>query len=284
MNENLRGWFFDRKFKNLKGVNISSISNTFCKTSRRTYQLFRGVDFGTSKEMAFGAAIHSVVEHAFSEIIKSSQSGNSALVGLSRLKHEEKLTEMLFKENQLQLISDLSSSENEYSATLSNTISQMRDIVSLEIERYESLKDENKLRIADLERYVSGEPFNLGTGKIDAILIHENAIGIADLKTGRPWKDNVDAKIQITIYSLMLEKETGRDVNWGLIVFPFKRDESGKRMIRDTPLKIFFSINDGLRNQAINRLVEVDELLESGLPPKICSLCRSEDLCLLEVE
>lgn len=278
----VRGWDLNIQFKNLLNLNISNIMSNFCRTDRKIFQLFKGVEYGSSSAMIMGATIHSIVEKIYERVNFERAAPNLNSDSLLGLKDENKLEEIIWAGGKLQELRNLSKSDGEYERTLSNLRNTMGDIVDFEISRFSDSGFSNEVELVDLERYVSG--FHLGTrnGKIDAIFRYRGKLGIGDLKTGKPWNENIDAKLQIAIYALLLESEIKLGIDWGVVVFPFEVN-NGRKCIREEPLKDIFEIDDELRLKALQRLRNIDDMLHSEIPPEVCFMCNTRTLCSKEI-
>ncbi len=259
-------------------MNISNIVNTYCTTNRKIYQLSRGVDYGQSEAMILGSAVHSVIEKIYEKAKLRLLNPIDFQESLGGLKDDKYLTYLIWNGDKLQALFDLSSNEEEYESRLSEIIELMKEIVDFEIKRLEDQKLSREILILDLEKYVNGFPLSIGTGKIDVVFRYEESIGVGDLKTGKIWGDNHDSKIQITIYAMLLESELKRNVDWGAVIFPFDY-VNGTRTLRREPLKVIFPITTELREEALERLDEIEKLLCDGAAPKLCYRCRTQTIC-----
>ncbi len=278
VSDHLRGWNLEKKFHELRKLNITQITNTFCKTDRRILQIYKGVDYGTSESMLIGASIHSVVEEIFDKAVFNTQEKRHINEILAQLKDNNRIEQQLWAGGRLQEMENLFNNKEEYEMKLNDLKETLRKIIDFEIARLTDPTLNNAVKILDLERFVQGFPLDLRNGKIDVVFRHYGRIGIGDLKTGRPWKDNWDAKIQMTVYALLLESEVRKGVDWGVAVFPF--DSSSEiKSLRKNPVKDIFCIGDELRTQALERLEDVDNMLISRTLPEICNRCSTRDLC-----
>jgi len=278
----LRGWNLTYKFSKLKPLNIAVIANTYCDTDRKIYQIYKGVDYGTSEAMITGAVIHSLVEEIFNSCELELESKSSVLDTVAQLKDENSMEQLIWNGGKLQQLRLLCSSDEEYDSKIKDLKTTMKDVVDFEAARLTNPEINNKIWILDIEKSVSGFSLNMGNGKIDVVLRNEGNIGIGDLKTGRPWGDNRDAKIQMTIYALLLESEAKNEVNWGAVIFPFDFGY-GSKFLRKTPLKDIFGIDDEVRMDALQRLSDVEKLLSSDKLPELCGRCRTKELCSMVI-
>ena len=278
ISDSLRGWNLKKRYDRLKALNISNLSSTFCVTDRKLYQIYKGINFGASVDMIIGSSIHSIVEKIFESafFLNNGNSGIDAF--LDKIKDSKMLEQLIWNGGRLQELRNLCADEIDFQTKLEDMKTAMRDIVDLEKTRLGDSSLNSRVKIADLERYVSGESLNISNGKIDAIFTFDEKIGLGDLKTGRPWKDNKDAKIQIAIYALLLEAEIKREIDWGVVIFPYDTLNLTKKL-RVTPLKDIFGIGDELRSEALTRLQSVNEMLDGGNSPEICYRCRTRDIC-----
>ncbi|MCL5783587.1 MAG: CRISPR-associated protein Cas4 [Candidatus Thermoplasmatota archaeon] len=277
-----RGWDGINECKNLNDIPISNIANTFCKSDRRVFLLSRGMDFGKSKDMLFGMTIHTVVEDLFTHIMKESLFTPARIVDyIDHISSEEKVMELIWGGTRLQTLKDLCANEREYEGTLEYLKRSVNDLLDLERDRLTS-KDLNfEVELVDIERYVSGNAYNLSNGKADAIVSYGHKLGICDLKTSNPFKDNFDSKLQVTAYGLMLEYETGFDVDWGVIVFPYQKIYE-KKTLRSEPFKDIFPIDQNMRNSLFSRLKYLDALVENSQAPRMCDRCKPDYKCYVE--
>lgn len=274
----IRGWTLEKKVGSLKKLNISNIASTYCRTDRKLFQTYYGVSFGTSEAMIRGSAIHSIVERVFSLILTNSRSAKSLANILSELKSAAKLDQLVWNGSKLQELRNISENVLDYQHRLTDLEASMREIVDLEIKRLSDPELTNKVKIMDLERFVTGDVLNLGTGKLDVIFKCEKDVGIGDLKTGKSWRDNKDVKIQVALYSMLLEAATRKSVDWGAVIFPFD-SINGHKTLKIEPLKEIFGIGDTLRFEALDRLEKVEDILSSSDPPELCSRCTTLELC-----
>ena len=278
ISDSLRGWNLKKRYDRLKALNISNLSSTFCITDRKLYQIYKGINFGTSVDMIIGSSIHSIVEKIFESVLFANNGNFGIDAFLDKIKDEKMLEQFIWNGGRLQELRNLSADEREFQTKLENMKTAMRNIVDLEMTRVGDSSLNSRAKILDLERYVSGESMQISNGKIDAILTFNEKIGLGDLKTGRPWKDNKDAKLQITIYALLLEAEIKREIDWGVVIFPYDT-LNGTKKLRVTPLKDVFGIGDELRSEALTRLQSVNEMLHRENPPEVCYRCRTRDIC-----
>ena len=274
----LRGWTLDKRFNTLRNLNISEITNTFCRTDRKIFQTYKGVNYGTSEAMVIGASIHSVVEEVFDSVVFDAQESRPIHETLAQLKNSSGIEQQIWIGGKMQGMRNLYSSDAEYVLKLNNLKDILREIIDFEVGRFSDPTLNGQVKILDLERFVHGLPLAVSYGKIDVVFRYNGMLGIGDLKTGRPWKDNWDAKLQMAVYALLLESEVKREVDWGVAIFPFDSSSSIKSL-RKRPLKDIFGIGDELRIQALQRLTDVDNMLSSGAPPEICDRCSTRDLC-----
>lgn len=280
ISDSLRGWNLKKRYDRLKVLNISNLSSTFCVTDRKIYQIYKGINFGSSVDMIIGSSIHSIVEKIFESVFFVNHSNSGLDAFLDKIKDGKMLEQFIWNGGRLQELRNLCADESEFQMKLEDIKKAMRDIVDLEEKRLGDPSLKSRVAIADLERYVSGDSMNISTGKIDAIFKFNGKIGLGDLKTGRPWKDNRDAKLQITIYALLLEAEIKKKIDWGVVIFPYDTLNSTKKL-RVTPLKDIFGIGDELRSAALTRLQSVNEMLVREDTPEICYRCRTRDICLV---
>ena len=278
----LRGWNQRKYYTKLCDLNISNIVNSYCLTNRKIYQLSRGVYYGQSEAMIVGSAIHSIVEKIYEKVLEGSDKSKELLQELADFKDDKFLMYLIRNGDKLQALRDLSASNSKYEEKLTEIKELLRNIVDFEIERLKNHDLISEVVILDLEKYVNGNSFSIGSGKIDVVFNYKNSIGIGDLKSGKPWKDNYDAKLQITIYAMLLETEIKKNVDWGVIIFPFEYDGEG-RSLSVQPFKIIFPISSKLRKEALLRFDKIEKLLCEGKEPQICIKCRSQSLCLKEV-
>jgi CRISPR/Cas system-associated exonuclease Cas4 (RecB family) len=280
ISDSLRGWNLKKRYDRLKVLNISNLSSTFCVTDRKIYQIYKGINFGSSVDMIIGSSIHSIVEKIFESVFFVNHSNSGLDAFLDKIKDGKMLEQFIWNGGRLQELRNLCADESEFQMKLEDIKKAMRDIVDLEEKRLGDPSLKSRVAIADLERYVSGDSMNISTGKIDAIFKFNGKIGLGDLKTGRPWKDNRDAKLQITIYALLLEAEIKKKIDWGVVIFPYDTLNSTKKL-RVTPLKDIFGIGDELRSAALTRPQSVNEMLVREDTPEICYRCRTRDICLV---
>lgn len=277
-----RGWEYINEYSNLNEIPISNIVNTFCKTDRRAYLLSRGNDLGKSKDMLFGMTIHTVVENLFTHLMKESLFIPTRIIDyINHISSEEKVMELIWGGTRLQNLKDLCVNEREYEEALGTLKKSVYNLLQLERNRLISREVDSDIELVDIERYVSGNAYNLPNGKVDAIVSYRNKLGVCDLKTGNSYKDNFDSKLQVTAYSLMLEYETGLDIDWGAIVFPYQKI-NGKRILRSEPFRDIFPIDQNLRNSLFSRLKYLDAIVERSEAPGICIRCKPDYKCYLE--
>jgi len=285
VNPNLRGYSLAPMFESLKGLNISDVVDSYCDTKRRIYLKKKGVDFGINKAMIQGGAIHTLVERIFKIVIKSGFNVSSELINeLKSLKSDDILVEIIWNGGRLQQLRNISDNEEDYLNSLNGIKDILNQLIDFEIERINRFNDySSDVELLDLEKYVDASIFNLGTGKIDLLARYHNKIGICDLKTGYPVGDNLDAKYQIALYSMMMENEYKVDINWGAVIFPFEKIGRIKR-VRDEPYKDIFPIGDTIRQGVIMELNKINDLLERDDLPPICNkYCTSKDICRMGV-
>lgn len=274
----LRGWELKKDYTKLNGVSISNIVSTYCNTNRKIYQLNKGIDYGQSEAMIFGSAVHSIVEKIYEKKLLHSDDTDELQLSLTKLKEDNVLTFLIWNGDKLQVLHDLSSNDKEYEMKLDRIKKTMMSIIDYEIERIINPNLSDEVQILDLERYVNGSSLSIGTGKIDVVFRYKDSIGIGDLKTGKPWKDNHDYKVQIAVYAMLLEAEIKRKIDWGVVIFPFEFND-GNRNLRDIPLKDVFPISSELRMEVIERFDIIEELLLSEHPPQICNKCKTRSIC-----
>ena len=281
VNPNLRGYRLSPMFESLEGLNVSDVIDSYCDTKRRIYLKKKGIDFGINKAMLQGGAIHSLIERIFTIVKNKGFNVSSELINqLNNLKSDDRLIEIIWNGGRLQQLRSISENEEDYLNSLNEIKEILNQLIDVEIERINRIDDySSDIELLDLEKYVDARIFYLGTGKIDLLAGYHNEIGICDLKTGYPIGDNLDAKYQITLYSMMMESEYKVDVNWGAIIFPFERIGGVKR-IREEPYKHIFSIDDTIRQGVIKELNEINDLLaKDELPPMCNKYCSSKDIC-----
>ncbi|MGQ9588618.1 MAG: CRISPR-associated protein Cas4 [Thermoplasmata archaeon] len=135
--------------------------------------------------------------------------------------------------------------------------------------------------IRDVERYVEGSGVGLGRGRIDAtLMLEDNTIVICDLKK-KPYKDNLDSKIQIAGYAIALEKAHKISVSVGCLVFtqPTMSGDAAE------PYRELFSLDEGLRKEFLKRTRRAVEIISGqALPPIVstvwkCKKCRYYYYC-----
>jgi len=199
---------------------------------------------------------------------------------LNDLKSDDRLVEIIWDGGRLQELKNISDDEEDYLNSLNEIKEILNQLIDVEIGRINSINDYSRdIDLLDLEKYVDASIFYLGKGKIDLLANYHNKIGICDLKTGYPFGDNLDAKYQIALYSMMIENEYKVDINWGVVIFPFEKIGGVKR-IREEPYKPIFSIDDTIRQGVIKELSEINELLAKDDLPPICNkYCFSKDIC-----
>lgn len=281
--DNLRGYnisSISTDFENLRGLNVSTVTDTFCETFRKAYLVKRGTDFGSSKPMIIGGAVHSLVYKIFNIKIKNSSNTTTLMRDIAGLLDKDRLIEIIWGGSRLQELYNLSEDGEDYQHSLDELLQTLRDITKIEIERLkESSKYSHDVKIFDLERYVDGSVFNLNKGKVDLIAGLGNSRGICDLKTGTPYRDNIGPKLQITLYAIMLENELKINFDWGCIIFPYDKVNWQKTLL-NKPIKMFFPISDDLRRKILERLETLDIILASDNPPESCrKRCNSMEIC-----
>ena len=218
----LRGYNLNPRFELLSGLSVSEVADLYCNTMRRIYLKKNGVDFGVSVPMIRGGAVHSLIEKIFKLLIEDDFEASEDLIKLiEQLKSDDWLQEIIWSGGKLQQLFEIAGNETEYQNSIDQIKKKLIAIIEMELKRIESINSySNKVQLLDLEKYVDGSIFHLGNGRIDLILGYKNSIGVCDLKSSYSYGDNLSAKFQIALYSMMMECEHKVDVNWGVIVFP----------------------------------------------------------------
>ncbi len=276
-----RGYNITPMFELLKGLNLSDVVNNYCDTKRGIYLKKEGVDLGINKAMLQGGVIHTLIERIFTIVRKNGFKVNPELIDyLSELKSDDILIEIIWDGRRLQELKNISDDEDDYLNSVNEIKEVLTQLIDVEIGRINKINDySNNINLLDLEKYVDASIFYLGRGKIDLLANYKNKIGICDLKTGYPFGDNLYAKYQIALYSMMMENEYKVDINWGVVIFPFEKIWGVKR-IREEPYKLIFSIDENIRQGVIKELGKINELLaKDELPPMCNKNCSSKDIC-----
>lgn len=277
----LRGYNLNPRFELLSGLSVSEVADLYCNTMRRIYLKKNGVDFGVSVPMIRGGAVHSLIEKIFKLLIEDDFEASEDLIKLiEQLKSDDWLQEIIWSGGKLQQLFEIAGNETEYQNSIDQIKKKLIAIIEMELKRIESINSySNKVQLLDLEKYVDGSIFHLGNGRIDLILGYKNSIGVCDLKSSYSYGDNLSAKFQIALYSMMMECEHKVDVNWGVIVFPYERVNRNNYLMKH-PKKIIIPINDTLRENTLDFLRNVVRILGNDEIPRICNkFCLSKELC-----
>lgn len=280
----LRGYKVQSNFGNLQGLNISNVVESFCETGRKLFLLRKGVDFGPSVVMINGGAIHTLIEKIFKKYISEKISNKDDLLAFfNELKDEKRLMEIIWIGDGLFKLKEATIDKEEYNRTLWSIKQTLKDITQIEIRRFVNIEDySSDIKIIELEDFIDGSSFDLGHGKVDAVLKYGDNIGICDLKSGAPYRDNISAKFQVTLYAMMMEAQFNVDVNWGAIVFPFEKINK-KKVLLDNPFKDIFSIDIEIRERTLKHLSKMDNIIQSDeLPPMCrwqCNYCNAKEIC-----
>lgn len=279
-----RGYRNQLNFRNLRGLNITNIVDTFCETGRKLFLLRKGIDFGPSIDMVRGSAIHTLIEKVFKNFLSDEiSSRDDLLIFINKLKDDSRLMEIIWEGDGLFKLKEAINDKEGYQRTLEELKQTLGNIIQIEIMRLLNNGAYSKdVRILELEDYIDGQSFKLGHGKVDAVLNWKDKIGICDLKSSAPYGGNDSAKYQITLYAMMMEAEHNIEVNWGAIVFPYEKINK-KKVLSNNPIKVIFSIDEEIRKRTLKHVGNMNAIVQSDeLPPMCrwqCNYCNAREIC-----
>lgn len=260
-----------------KDLSFSEVSSTFCDTGRTLYlaKVMKEVAL-TNDDLVRGGIEHAAVAISFKEL-KSAQQGNETFDEaaerlLAIVSSEDELNAALWNEHALENVQKLCEQEGQaYDATARSYVGIAREIVKYELSRFKFISsstiDEGPI-IKDVERYVDGSPVGLGNGRIDAtLMLKDDTVVVCDLKK-KPYKDNLDFKVQIAGYALALEKAHKISVSVGCLVF----SQPTMSRIDAEPSRELFSLDEALRKEFLRRTHRAVEVVSrQELPPIVNS-------------
>jgi len=282
----MRGYSISPSFDSFPGMSASQITNMYCPTGRKLFLEKSLVDFGKNIHLVKGGAIHSLIERIFRSFSRNEWNNDEFIDYLKSLKSEEVLHEILWEGERLDDLHAISGSEEKYSQDLNMLFSELRRIIDLEINRFRNIDNGGVISIVDIEKYVSVYLFYLNKGKIDTLLTFDEKIGVCDLKTGNPYKENTQHKYQVALYAMLFERDYHIDINWGVLVFPYKKIMRRKTLL-DKPYQQIFPIGDSLRNDLLSHLGFAHGVLSAKQIPEMCSstkVCFSREICLKGID
>lgn len=255
-------------------LSFSDVSSTFCDTGRAMYlSKVKKEAALTNDALVRGGIEHAAVAISFKEL-RSAQQGNQTFDEAAKRLHalvssEDELNAALWSENALGNVQKLCEQEGlAYDETARDYAGVAREIVKYELSRFKftfSSTINESPTIKDVERYIDGSPVGLGKGRIDAsLMLKDDTVVVCDLKK-KPYKDNLDSKIQIAGYAIALEKAHKISVSVGCLVF------SQPTMCGDDaePTRELFSLDEALRIEFLRRTQRAVEIVSGNEVPPI---------------
>ena len=258
-------------------LSFSEVSSTFCETGRAIYLGKVKKELAlTNDDLVRGGIEHAAVAISFKELKCAQQGAQTLNEAAHRLRtlvtSEDELNAALWNENAFGNVQKLCEQDSlPYDETVQVYLGVAREIVEYELSRFESIiptKITESQTIKDVERYVDGSGVGLGRGRIDAtLMLEDDTIVVCDLKK-KPYKNNLDSKIQIAGYAIALEKTHKISVSVGCLVF------SQPTMSGDVaePYRELFSLDEALRKEFLRRIHQAAEIISGkDLPPIMSS-------------
>jgi CRISPR-associated protein Csa1 len=263
-------------------IAFSEVSSTFCPTRRDIFLTkVQKIIPRVKAEMVKGGFMHAATAIAFKELQNGQNKGKN-LSDIAKSLFEigssvDNIMSILWQEDRFTNIQTFCEQEgHSFDEIIPSYINIAKEMFNYEAQRILSYHEENNRRIPkilDIEEYFDGSPLGLSKGRIDATLMLENrTIVICDLKN-KPYKDNIDGKIQIAGYALAMERSLHVPVSIGCLSFPPQRFLDNEEPQRD-----IFIIDDNLRQDFLSRREHILSIISKGTPPPVPS--RMERKCV----